>query len=259
MIDAVSEFFIDAHCHLASPKFDLNRPNVLHRAQSRGISQFLQGGIEPGDWKKQLQLQAEFPGQIHAVFGLHPWWVASNSRAACEQALTQLENALPKAVALGETGLDYSSKFPESTHPLQLEIFERQLELARRMRLPVVLHIVKAHEAAFKILRKPATAVTGILHSFSGSAELARRYTDCGLLISIGAAVLRETNRQLKKAVLSLTLEKLVIESDSPDQLGEPEEIFTVAQKIAELKNTTVEVVLSQSTQNLFQILRRIS
>jgi len=243
--------FIDAHCHLAEPKLNQIREEILERAQNQGITEFIQGGIDPQDWFRQKALRFEFPGKIHCSFGLHPWWVATHTETEFQGAFTLLEQALADAIALGETGLDFLPRFPESTHPLQLQAFEQQLELAHRARLPLILHIVKAHEPALALLKRLHPEWSGILHSFSGSADLAHRYTDLGLLISIGAAVLREGNRQIEKAITSLNLNQLVIESDSPDQLSEPADIFLVAKKVAMIKKVSPKEVLLQSAQNL--------
>lgn len=247
--------YIDAHCHLADPRFDHCREAVITRALQAGVGYFIQGGVGPEDWRRQCELQGR---GILKSFGLHPWWVAERSEAECEGAMTLLEAMLPQAFALGELGLDFLPRFAPPSFTKQRRYFIRQLELAAKSAKPIVLHIVRAHGEAPDIIRK-AGVFKGIVHGFSGSWEVARQYLDLGLLISIGPGATREGYGKLKKAISRLPISQIIIESDAPDMapagfqhpLNEPASIHCTAEAVGALKGMSAEQVLERSRENL--------
>ena len=253
---------MDAHCHLADPRFDQTRADVIARARVAGISFFLQGGVNQRDWERQLSLEQNFPHTLGLVFGLHPWHVAAAStrETDLDAEFPKLQSYATQALAIGEIGLDFSKKIPPDSYDRQIRYFQRQLELARDLGKPVVLHIVGAHPQALTELKQIRPASGGLVHAFTGSHEIAREYLQLGFHLSIGAAVTRHGYETLKRAITRLPDERIVIESDAPDQpspsvpagaLNEPTSIFETAAAIAELRGTTPEQVLSQSAQSL--------
>ncbi|MBC7692000.1 MAG: TatD family hydrolase [Methylotenera sp.] len=271
---------IDAHCHLADQRLDAKRDQIIQRAGLAGISHFIQGGVGPEDWERQLALVTRYPGKISTTFGLHPWWISSHSALECEEGFEKLLSWLKRyrPRGLGELGLDHSPRQlnsgggPAETEARQTEYFERQLKLASAEKLPLVLHIVHAHPQAQSILesfgRAEIRALGGIVHSFSGDLQAARNYFDFGLKISIsGSVITRKSGKafeKLKQAVVSLPLESLVIETDSPDQppadwggtesparLNEPVTLLQVAAAIGRFKAVSSEAVLKRSRVNL--------
>lgn len=251
--------FADAHCHLLDPRLDTSRSQVLARAKSAGIGIFVQGGVDPQDWQRQLE-RAQ-PG-FFSTFGLHPWFVAQTADEVCDQALERLAEFLPKGVALGELGLDYLPRFERSSHPRQRRIFAAQLEMAKAHACPVVLHIVRAHGDALQLLRSHALQAGGLVHGFAASYEIGRQYLDLGYTLSIGTGLLQAGYRKLKDAVARLPLDRLVVESDAPDgsvpqtdrAYNEPTAILAVAAAIANLHGTTPAAVLEQSTRRVCDI-----
>ncbi len=261
--------FIDGHCHLADPRFGDQLAEILLKARGHGVEHFIQGGVGPEDWDAQLELSRVHAG-IHCCFGLHPWWVAERSvmggpmrgKDECERAFDRLPSFLDRAVGLGELGLDHGKRFPESTRALQRELFVRQLGLARERGLPLVLHVVRAHEEAFEELRGEKRE--GIVHAFGGGWEVAKRYLDLGLTISVGGVAARENHETLARAIARIPLDRLVIESDSPDlpppsyqgRLNEPSSILEVARAVGLLKQVDPVEVLEQSRANLERIFK---
>ena len=250
--------YIDAHSHLADSRFDADRDAVVRRAISAGVGRFIQGGVDPDDWRKQLALRAQCPGVI-PCFGMHPWWVAQAAESQCEAAWELLVQMGSQSVGIGELGLDYLPCWDSSTHDRQRRWFIRQLELAINKDKPLVLHIVRAHDDALRILGEHGVPRRGgIVHAFSGSWELAQRYLSLGLHLSVGGPLVRASARKLARAVTCCPPERLLLESDAPDQpppqfhgrLNEPASITFVAETVAALKGLDAEQVLRQSTAN---------
>lgn len=253
-----AEGLIDAHCHLADPRLDGIRDDLLARARAAGITAFLQGGVDPEDWDRQRRLAA--PGWL-PCFGLHPWFVAEADVPQCERALSQLETLLPEATALGELGLDYAPRFSRQTYAVQTRFFQAQLELAIKHRKPLVLHVVRAHPDALRALSQTADAWRGIVHGFTGSYEIARDYRRLGLLLSIGPAVLRPGFKKVKAALSRIPLDGLVVESDAPDgpphaagrPFNEPDVLWRVAEVVAAAHDCDAATVLQASRTNLLR------
>ena len=259
--------WIDAHCHLADPRLKANLSEIFERAQRAGVDRFVQGGIDPADWDRQESLaSARPPGQILAAFGLHPMWVAENSQDACEAALAELVRRLQPGAsgpaALGELGLDHRPRFAPETRPRQLEFFQRQLELPEGRSLPLILHVVRAHTEALQALKAVSSRrpLQGIVHSFSGSFEVARQYLDLGFFISVGGTMVGlQSFEKTAKTVIKLPPDRLVLETDSPDQpppsyagrLNEPASLWEVACAVGSLRNEAPEAVLDRSRSNL--------
>ena len=261
--------YIDAHSHLADSRLDLTRDDVMERARARGIEFHIQGGVGPEDWDQQVEISESYPGQIFPVFGLHPWWVVQHDQQVCESALGFLRNYLKSGVGLGELGLDYGPKIPSGSHALQKMIFEYQLKMAREFALPIILHVVHAHDDALAMLTQFGVPKGGIVHSFSETTEIAQRYLALGLTLSIsGSVITRDSGKafeKLKRTVLALGLDQIVIETDSPDQppagvsghgavLNEPANLWSVAEAVGRLKQVSAEVVLEASKKNLVRI-----
>jgi TatD DNase family protein len=204
-------------------------------------------------------LQQRYPEQIGLCFGLHPYWVAEHSEEECEEALNLLARELPRALALGELGLDFRPHIMKDSQDRQYSLFEQQLELAQLVNKPVVLHLVQAHGESLRMLdiwglpqRK------GIVHSFNGSWHKAQDFLARGLYLSVGGPVCRPGNLKLRQAVTELPLEFLLLESDTPDQpgpshqgqLNPPESILEVARTIGELKSLDPREILDITTGN---------
>lgn len=264
---------IDAHSHWSDLRWSQDVEHLAVRIQQlkkRGIDFFMQAGVDPEDWNRQIKIHLKFPEAFGLCFGLHPYMVAdyfkNNQQIQAEQALDFLSQLLPKAMALGETGLDFREKIlgtekPEEAMAFQIEMFENQIQLAKAFQKPLVLHIVRAHEKALQVLQIWNKNYSGLVHAFTGSIETAEQYIKLGFLISLGTAVTFKKNHKLHQCVKKIPLSSFVIETDSPDQppegtegLNQPENLLKVAEKIAEIRGISKEEVFSVTTENFKRV-----
>lgn len=254
-----SNVFIDAHCHLADPRFDGFRDSVLARAKAAGIAFFIQGGVGPDDWQRQRRLS---DGSWFLSFGLHPWFVAQHDEAMCREALRLLPEYLPEGIGLGECGLDYGPNQPKASYQRQQSFFSQQLELAKQWDKPLILHAVRSHGEMLARIREVNRHWRGIVHGFTGSYEVAKAYLELGFSISVGGGITRKGYQKLKNAVSRIPMNRLVVESDAPDMaptdwehpLNEPSSLWLTAEAIGRYQNLPSQEVLSQSRRNLCRI-----
>lgn len=255
--------YVDSHSHWNQFK-DQGLEGRLSACLEKHIDFFLQGGINPAEWQLQIDLQKKYPAHFGLSFGLHPYYVCDHTVEDCEAALDELATLLPKAMALGEAGLDFRPHIMKESETLQIEMFENQIELAKAFEKPMVLHIVQAHEKAgqiFSLWDPPQRG--GMVHAFSGSFETAKKYFERGFLISVGGAVTYAKNHKLHDCIKKIPMEYLLIESDAPDQAPEgwvgPNEstsIYKVAEAISLIRNISAFDVLEVSASNFKRLFR---
>jgi TatD DNase family protein len=255
--------WIDAHAHLADPRWEGEQDRIIEEAQARGIHFFMQGGVDPADWERQRALKSRHPHAIGLCFGLHPYFVAANEDEACEAALDLLAPQLVETLGIGEMGLDFRPHIMKDSQERQIHVFEQQIELAHTCQKPMVLHLVQAHETALRVLDLWGIPKSkGLVHSFNSSAAKVEDFINRGLYLSVGGPVCRPDNQKLRQAVKEIPLEYLLVESDSPDQpppryKGEnnpPESIWEVARTIAEIKGLDPMEILDITTQNFVRL-----
>lgn len=256
--------FADSHSHLSDLRLESEISLAIGRAKQRGVQFFLQGGVGPEDWERQKLLKQKFPQEIGLCFGIHPYWVADHNPAECESALDQLARALPEAMAIGELGLDLRPHIMKDSLNRQIEIFEAQIELAEMAKKPMVLHLVQAFDEAIQIFETwGVPSKSGMVHSFNGSLPQAEKYLELGLYLSVGGPVARPDNLKLHQAVQGIPWDRLLLETDSPDQppprlkgqLNEPESLWDVAEMIGKLRGKDPAEILDISSQNLRKLL----
>lgn len=264
----MASLWIDSHCHMADQRAETCLESWLTEAQSRGLGFFVQGGVSPEDWNRQEFLAKKYKNLIGLSFGLHPYWVAEQSRESCDQAMDLLALKISQALILGETGLDFRPqilKEDENGKEKQISFFEMQLELAETASKPVVLHLVQAHEESLQVLDIwGVPSRKGFIHSFNGSAQKAEDFLNRGLLISVGGPLVRPENQRLKQAVQMIPLDFLLLETDSPDQppphysgqLNPLVSLFEVAAEVARIKGISESEVLDISRENLKNLLK---
>jgi len=246
----------DAHCHLDFDAFDTDRSMLLQRARDVGVQGFIVAGVEPDGWARQEAL-ANTEKNVYATFGLHPWVVSRWTPKQLQDGLNQLSKSVQFAV--GETGLDQSRHCPPTSMGIQEEAFRAQLALARERDLPLVLHILGAHGKAIDILESDGVGEAGgMVHSYSGSAELVPRYEALGLYISFAAGITRPNARRSLEAARAVSSGRLLVETDCPDQIPHgregkrnlPEWLPDMVKALADARNESPETLGDQCAQN---------
>lgn len=259
MINDETAMLIDTHCHLNDPAFDASLSEVIDRAEKSGVVSFVVPAYDRVSLSKTADLSARYEGKILPAYGFHPWYAGSG----VNYDILLLYLRRKTTVAVGEIGLDFT---PHETPPqnVQIEVFIRQLDYARALDLPVLIHCRKAHEAMYDILKPYHGGIRGIMHSFSGTLELMNRFLDLGLSISFSGSVTRDTAKKYHKNAQAVPMDQLLIETDAPsiatETTGassvEPRHAQEVARKIAELRSISFEQVCEKTTDNARNLFR---
>lgn len=248
---------IDTHCHLDVAAFDADRDEVVARATAAGIRGLLVPAIRPRTWPALIALAARHAGAgVRCALGIHPQIVPE---LAEDELAGDLADRLARAVtdagaiAIGECGLDGGTGDLDR----QEAIFRAHLRAARAVGLPVVIHVLRAHDAAPRILREEGP-VTGVLHSYSGGAELVPVYRDLGLAFSFAGPVSYPNARKPIEAARAVPADLLLAETDAPDQApeghrggrSEPAFLPAVLAALAAARGEDVAALAASTTAN---------
>jgi len=245
---------IDSHAHLEMSDYDADRDAVINRALDQGIENIITIGIGRKECEQALELARAYPF-IYAALGLHPH--NAKTDAVLLYDFIRERSGNEKVVALGEMGLDFFKNW--SPRQDQVRCFHEQLSLARELKLPVIIHDRDAHAETVTILREEhAQEVGGVIHCFSGDCQMAADCMDMGFYISIPGTVTFKNAAALHEVVRKLPLDRLLIETDAPfltphpfrGKRNEPAYVRYVAEKIAAIKNLSLEEVAQATTQN---------
>lgn len=241
---------IDSHCHLDFPEFS-DVDQLIQQCRPRGITRFIIPATEPKHWPRIQELCHTHP-ECYWAAGLHPWWVN-------QENFTQLKNEFhqaiedPKCIAVGECGLDGSREL----EALHIEVLSWQLEQACAANLPLILH---AHKAQHKLLPllKQTPNITGVVHGFSGSLELAQSYIRLGFKLGIGGSITYPRATKTRKAVQAIDLQHMLLETDAPampingkqGQPNSPYYLHEILGALATLKHSEPALIAQSCTQN---------
>ncbi|MCW8869429.1 MAG: TatD family hydrolase [Proteobacteria bacterium] len=243
---------IDSHIHLDDPRFDDDRCQLLQQARAAGVSGFVVPATVFSGFEKIKSL-AQSHSDVFPAFGLHPYFADQHKQKDVEKLVSFLQNN--QAVALGECGLDFHRD--DLDRDQQIDIFEQQVEIAKDLQLPLILHVNGAVQAVFEILKKHQY-FDAVMHSFNGSVEQARQITETGVILGFGTAVVNPKARKLHQVVKSVDIENMVIETDAPDQplydkkhqRNLPVDLCVVAEFIAQCKGITETELCHESDAN---------
>ena len=243
---------VDSHVHLDLPPFHTDRDSVIARARDAGVRQLVVPAVDLDSWSGIAKL-ARDEVDVHPAYGLHPVYLARHQPAHLDQLATWLNDN--PAVAVGEIGLDFHQ--PESDRDLQRHYFTNQLQLAGERRLPVIVHARQALEEVILTLRQ-VDGLRGVVHSFSGSEQQARRLWEIGFHLGIGGPVTYERAQRLRHIVATMPIGFLLLESDAPDQpdanhrgqRNEPARLIEVLRCVAALRGESEAHVAEATTGN---------
>ena len=255
--------FIDTHSHLYSNQFDKDRANVVKEAIAAGVETILLPNISSNYTKGMLDLCDKFPNNCFPMMGLHPCDVKEETLSS---EITHVEKELGKGcyIAVGEIGLDLH--WDKSKLEFQKKAFIYQIKLAKKHRLPIVIHVRDSFNEAIQIIEKLNDKnLRGVFHCFTGNTEAAQRVINLnGFYLGIGG-VLTFKNSKLEKIISGIDIQHLILETDSPylaptpfrGKRNESKYIITIAEKLAQAQLISLERVAKITTQNaknLFQL-----
>ncbi len=249
---------VDSHAHLELEPLINDTDNVMRRAAQAGVVAVVTVGIDLEDSRNAISIARRFDN-VFVSIGFHP----HNAKHAKDRDLVEIEKMAsdPKVVGYGEIGLDFfRDRSPRDT---QLSVFGHQIELAKALKKPVVIHLRDAYEKGLSMLEKAAPfPSSGVIHCFSGVQEDAQRALDLGFYISIPGTVTYKKNDQLRSIVAKLPEERILLETDcpflSPEPLRgkdcEPAFIVHTAKKVAEVRGSSLQDLGMQTTLNTMKL-----
>lgn len=255
--------FVDSHCHIDGPEYDVDRDEVIARAREAGVTTLLNVGTgdpHSGVFERAVAL-AEQHREIYCALGVHPHDAKLFDEAA-QQRLVNLAKQSSRVVAWGEIGLDYH--YDHSPREVQSEVFRRQLGIARELNLPVVIHSRAADDDTIAILREALSGYrrAGVLHCFGGSLQMAEQAIELGFFISFAGNLTFKKADDLRIIARQLPLERLLVETDCPyltpvpfrGKRNEPTRVVETVKFLAELKGVAPDELGKVTTANFFRL-----
>ena len=247
---------IDSHCHLNDPKLLIDLAGVIERARVAGVESFIVPGYDLVSSETAVSIASTNEG-VYALVGIHPHDAITYSK----EVENRLEELLgyDKVVGLGEIGLDYH--YDNSPREKQREVFIRQLELAKKVGKPVVIHSREAFLETFELIRDHGKGLKGVFHCFSGSYESAMRVIkELGFYISIAGPVTFKNAKEPLEVAARIPLEYLLIETDCPylaphpfrGKQNEPAYLPYIAERISEVRGLDIIEATVLNTKRLF-------
>ena len=241
----------DTHCHLYMEPLSRETNSVLERAFSIGVERLLVPAVSADNWDVCSEL-ALLPG-ISCALGVHPWWAGDGIDV--EELRSRIITS--NASAIGEIGLDWKI---EVSRQKQYSVFQKQLELASQMDIPVLLHCRNAFEETLELLSR--FPVRGTVHGWSRGSQLMKRFLEADLHISFGGAITRPGAKKARESAINIPSNRFVLETDSPStglsvaQYGqsEPGHVAVIAQVMAELRGTDFEEIKSFAWSNSIEL-----
>lgn len=259
---------IDTHCHLDMPAFDPDREQVWARARTAGVRAAIVPGVEPESWARTSALARA--GERFVALGIHPQALPDLDAHEVSLGLSNLERAAREAgaVAVGECGLDATIDLVRAPLKRQREVLAAHVEVARALDRPLILHVFHAHGEALSLLKTLALPRTpGVIHSYSGSKELVGEYLRLGFYISFAGAVTRPHARRPVASARAVPLERLLLETDAPDQLPtgappsglsgrrcEPSHLVITRDRLAQIRGEDPDRLVEATTRNALSL-----
>jgi TatD DNase family protein len=247
----IREVFIDTHAHLEMIE-DVSQ--VIQRARDAGLERIVAVSSDSASSKRTVEIASDSP-IVYAAVGIHP----HESAGSTDEALGEIEKLAKgqKVVGIGETGLDYH--YMHSPREVQIDSFRKQIDIAKRLNLPLIVHVREAHEHALQIIKdENAWETMGVIHCFTGDYEAAKKYIDEGFYISFSGIVTFKNAEDIREAARKIPIERMLIETDSPylapaplrGKKNEPAYVKYVAEMVAQLRGVSAEKIEEETTTN---------
>ncbi len=256
----IRHMFIDTHTHLDDARYNDDRETVIARAQEAGVETFLTIGCDLATSHAAVQLTDQYPF-VYASIGVHPHEVRHIGDSWYDEFRQLARNK--KVVAYGEIGLDYH--YNHSSPKEQRERFREQIQLARELKLPVIIHTREAQGDTITILREEkASEIGGVFHCFSGDAWLAKDALDLGFYLSFSGILTFQNAVMLRDIAKNTPLDHVLIETDCPyltpvpyrGKRNEPAYVSQVAQQLASIHTLPLDEVAERTSQNARRLFR---
>lgn len=250
---------IDSHAHLDFRHYNRDREAVIRRAYEEGIGVIINVGADLSSSRASLSLSDKYEG-IYSTIGIHP----HEARHVQGDVIQQLKELIVQdtVVAIGETGLDFH--YNNSPRDIQERVFRTHIRLAHQFQLPLVIHSRESDKRLLEILtEEKAEEVGGVIHCFNGDRSLAQKYLQLGFYLGLGGVITFPKAREIREAIPSLPLSRILLETDAPyltpiphrGKRNEPAYLIHVAQEISNLMGIPFHEVAEktrENTQNLF-------
>ncbi|MDP6365511.1 MAG: YchF/TatD family DNA exonuclease [Nitrospinota bacterium] len=251
---------VDSHAHIDASDYDGDRRKILERALSKGVGTIIAVGSDLDSSRKTVDIANSFE-EVFAAVGVHPHDVKSVANKSAGHIKVLSDNA--KVVAIGEIGLDYH--YDHSPRKLQKHWFREQIRMAVKIGKPVIVHCRDAGEDVFSILEEERVwRVGGVVHCFTGDAELARKFLGLDLHLGVAGPITFENSDELRSVFADVPIERILVETDSPyltpppnrGKRNEPAYTVQVAEKLAEIKRLTLEDVARATSVNVRRLFK---
>lgn len=255
-------FVIDSHCHLDMESYQTDLETVLQNARQHGIGSIITIGIDEKSSAAAVAIAQKYPF-IKATVGIHPHDAQQVSDTTYSRLTELVRSNREQVVGYGEIGLDYVKDY--SPKSVQLKVFEEQLDLAQSLDLPVIIHDREAHDDCLALLKNAGPFPQGgVMHCFSGDLALAEKVLELGFYISIPGVVTFKNGITLQEVAAAIPLESMLIETDGPflspvpyrGKRNDPVYLLYTAEKIAQLKNISIDEVAEQTSSNCLSLFR---
>lgn len=250
----------DTHSHLNVKQFEQDEGKVIQRAKDNGVSKIAVVGFDHPTIEKAIELSKKYEG-IYPIIGWHPTEAGSYSDEV-EEKLTELVKK-EKIIALGEMGLDYH--WMEDPKEIQIESFRKQIQLAKKLKLPIVIHNRESTEDVYRVLKEEdIQEIGGIMHSFNLSPEWLEKFLALGMHISFSGVLTFKNAPKVKESAKRVPLNRVLIETDAPylspephrGKRNEPSYVRFVAEELARLHDLSLEELAEITTKNAIELFK---
>lgn len=251
---------IDTHAHIDMQNYSEQFEEILNNAKNNSVEKIIIPGVEPLGFNRIIEIIEKYDN-IYGALGVHPSEAKTFNDDVSDRMLLLGTNK--KIVAVGEIGLDYY--WDKSFVELQKEIFIRQIEIAKELRKPVIIHDRDAHSDTFEILKQTKAKDTGVvMHCFSGSAEFAMQCVQEGFYIALGGVVTFKNAKKMKEVAKIVPIEKLLLETDSPyltpepfrGKENQPAYVKYAAEEIARLREIDLDELAQRTSENATRVFK---